>query len=187
MSDPSRQPLNHHFDVSSAITQSLAAQAELPCEEVAALLPLVADGAINAESDPALFAHLARCCDCQEALASHDVVTIALEYTSPSASVMARSRQAPIRHVFLPWPAGLAASLAVAAGLWMWVSASQNVQSAPQTSMTQVVQVMSSDGNPLYVVVEGEQVTVIDPRNIDGKAAVSQSQVQPVKFVKPTH
>ena len=53
--------------------------------------------------------------------------------------------------------------------------------------MTQVVQVMSSDGNPLYVVVEGEQVTVIDPRNIDGKAAVSQSQVQPVKFVKPTH
>jgi hypothetical protein len=69
----------------------------------------------------------------------------------------------------------------------MWLSAPQNAQTAPQTSMTQVVQVMSSDGNPLYVVVEGEQVTVIDPRNIDGKAAVSQSQVQPVKFVKPTH
>jgi hypothetical protein len=185
VSDPSRQPSSH--DAHASAIQPSATPGELPCEEVAALLPLVADGAINAESDPALFAHLARCCDCQEALASHDAVTIALEFTSPSASVLARSRQAPIRHVFLPWPAALAASLAVAAGLWMWLSAPQNAQTAPQTSMTQVVQVMSSDGNPLYVVVEGEQVTVIDPRNIDGKAAVSQSQVQPVKFVKPTH
>jgi hypothetical protein len=187
VSDPSRQPANHNFDVPSATTPLLAEQAELPCEEVAALLPLVADGAINAESDPALFAHLARCCDCQEALASHDVVTIALEYTSPTPSVMTRSRRAPIRHVFLPWPAALAASLAAVVGLWMWLSTQQNGQTAPQTSTTQVVQVMSSDGHPLYVVVEGEQVTVIDPRNIDGKATVGQPQVQPVKFVKPTH
>jgi hypothetical protein len=69
----------------------------------------------------------------------------------------------------------------------MWVSTQQNGQTAPPTSTTQVVQVMSSDGHPLYVVVEGEQVTVIDPRNIDGNATVGQPQVQPVKFVKPTH
>ena len=161
------------------------ATSELPCEEVAALLPLVADDSINAETDPALFAHLARCCDCQEALASHDAVTIALEHTRPSTSVVARPRRSSIHHVFLPWPAALAASLAAAVGLWVWLTTLQNARPQTQAPTTQVVQVLSSDGHPLYVVVEGEQITVIDPRTIDGKATVGQPQLQPVKYLTP--
>lgn len=162
-----------------------SATSELPCEEIAALLPLVADDSINAETDPALFAHLARCCDCQEALASHDAVNMALEYTRPFASVITRPRRSSVRHVFLPWPAALAASLAAAVGLWMWLTTLQSARPPSPAPTTQVVQVLSSDGHPLYVVVEGEQITVIDPRTIDGKASVNQPQVQPVKYLTP--
>ena len=161
------------------------ATGELPCEEIVALLPLVADDSINAETDPALFAHLARCCDCQEALASHDAVNMALEYTRPFASVMIRPRRSPIRHVFLPWPAALAASLAAAVGLWMWLTTLQSAHPPSQATTTQVVRLLSSDGHPLYVVVEGEQITVIDPRTIDGKTSVNQPQVQPVRYLTP--
>ena len=174
-----------HATAAHATAAHATAQSELPCDEVAALLPLVADESINSETDPALFAHLARCCDCQEALASHDAVTIALEHTRPSTSVTARPRRSPIHHVFLPWPTALAASLAAAVGLWMWLTTLQDTRPQTQAPTTQVIQVQSSDGHPVYVVIEGEQITVIDPRTIDGKAAISQLQVQPVKFITP--
>ncbi len=160
---------------------------DLTCEEVVSLLPLVADGALDAEADPALFTHLARCCECQEVLMRHDLVTVALEATRPA--LMSRDgahqrehQRAPIRHVFLPWPAALAASLAAAAGLWMWLASMQPGRVAPTTPAMQVVQVVGADGQPVYVVVQGDQVTVIDPRAIDGKAPAGQPQVTPVKF-----
>lgn len=172
--------------MSQAITTSTAPQqrAELTCEEVDALLPLVADGAIDADADPALFAHLARCCDCQDALMRHDLVTVALEATRTDVPTTA-ARPAPIRHVFLPWPAALAASLAAAAGLWGWLATLQASRTTPQAPATQVVQVLGTDGQPVYVVVQGEQVTVIDPRAIDGKGANIQPQVLPAKFMTP--
>ena len=115
----------------------------------------------------------------------HDLVTVALERTRlVSVSEVPRRRE-PIRQVFLPWPAALAASLVAAAGLWMWLASLQHAQVAPQTPATQVVQVLGADGQPVYVVVQGDQVTVIDPRAIDGKAPASQSQATPVKFNTP--
>ena len=158
---------------------------ELSCDEVASLLPLVTDGALDAESDPALFAHLARCCECQEALMRHDLVTVALERTRQVSVTEIARRREPIRHVFLPWPAALAASLLAAAGLWMWLASLQHAQVGPQTPAMQVVQVLGADGQPVYVVVQGDQVTVIDPRAIDGKAPASQSPTTPVKFNTP--
>lgn len=162
---------------------------DLTCEEADALLPLVADGALDAETDPALFAHLGRCCDCQEALMRHDLVTVALETTRCGSVISGPScqregKRAVIRHVFLPWPAALAASLAAAAGLWMWLASLQPVRPA-EVPATQVVQVVGADGQPVYVVVQGDQVTVIDPRTIDGKAPAGEPQVQPVKFKTP--
>ena len=160
---------------------------DLTCEEVAALLPLVADGALDAAADPALFTHLARCCECQDDLMRHDLVTVALEATRPATADSSVSRQRepkrePIRHVFLPWPAALAASLAVAVGLWMWLASMQPGRTAHTAPATQVVQMVGADGQPVYVVVQGDQVTVIDPRAIDGKAPANQPQVTPVKF-----
>ncbi len=159
---------------------------DLTCEEVTALLPLVADGALDADGDPGLFAHLGRCCECQDVLMRHDLVTVALERTRPASSVSTASpRRVPIRHVVLPWPAALAASLVAAAGLWMWLASLQQARTAPTTPAMQVVQVLGADGQPVYVVVQGDQVTVIDPRVMDGKASSNQPQVQPVKFNTP--
>jgi hypothetical protein len=67
----------------------------------------------------------------------------------------------------------------------MWLTTLQDTRPQTQAPTTQVIQVQSSDGHPVYVVIEGEQITVIDPRTIDGKAAISQLQVQPVKFITP--
>lgn len=163
---------------------------DLTCEEAEALLPLVADGALDDATDPALFTHLSRCCDCQEALMRHDLVTVALETTRCGSVISGPSCQRDakrpvIRHVFLPWPAALAASLAAAAGLWMWLASLQPARTTPATPATQVVQVLGADGQPVYVVVQGDQVTVIDPRTIDGKAPTGEPQVQPVKFKTP--
>jgi anti-sigma factor RsiW len=184
----SSSPVDHHSDHDPVLSRDLS------CDEVTALLPLVADGALDAEGDPALFAHLARCCECQEALMRHDLVTVALERTCPVNATNANSaasvkdgsrRRAPIRHVFLPWPAAVAASVIAAAGLWMWLASWQQNHVAPQAPATQVVQVLGADGQPIYVVVQGEQITVIDPRAIDGKAPASQQQSTPVKFNTP--
>lgn len=165
--------------------QSGQSSHDLTCEEVADLLPLVADGALDADGDPALFTHLARCCECQEVLLHHDVVSVALERTRPAQVPKAVPRRgAAIRHVFLPWPAALAASLIAAAGLWMWLVSLQP-QAAPAAPATQVVQVIGADGQPVYVVVQGGEVTVIDPRAMDGKAPSGQPQLTPVKFTNP--
>jgi len=175
---------NSASSAKAATSAPTSQRAELTCEEADALLSLVADGAIDAEADPALFAHLARCCDCQDELMRHDLVTVALQTTSARVPTTA-ARRAPIRHVFLPWHSALAASLVAAAGLWMWLASLQAGHSAPSAPAMQVVQVLGTDGQPVYVVVQGEQVTVIDPRAIDGKGTNAQPQVQPVKFITP--
>ena len=48
------------------------------CAEVEALLPLIADGVLDADSDPATFEHLARCERCQRSLQTYDLIDIAL-------------------------------------------------------------------------------------------------------------
>ncbi len=156
----------------------------MSCEEADALLPLVADGALDAEADPALFAHLARCCDCQDALMRHDLVGIALQ-TTRSATTAEVTRPAVIRHVFLPWPAALAASIAAAAGLWMWLATLQTQQRPLPVATPEVVQVIGADGQPIYVVLHEGQMTVVDPRAIDGKGPATQPQLTPVRFTAP--
>lgn len=157
----------------------------MTCEEAEALLPLVADGSLDADADPVLFAHLARCCDCQEALMRHDVVSIALETTRPASATGEVRRREPIRHVFLPWPAALAASLAAAAGLWMWLATLQQPRAAQAAPAMEVVQVLGADGQPIYVVMKDGQMTVVDPRAIDGKTPTTQPQLTPVRFTIP--
>ncbi|MBN8526572.1 MAG: zf-HC2 domain-containing protein [Planctomycetes bacterium] len=46
----------------------------MSCAEAEPLLPLVADGALDPDSDPALFAHLAACPACQRVVALLDLV-----------------------------------------------------------------------------------------------------------------
>jgi hypothetical protein len=83
------------------------------CDEIEALLPLVADGSLHEQQDPGLFDHLARCERCQDSLASHDLVTLALEQRPQAAAPRI------LRPHWSRWiPAAAAAVLAVGAGTW---------------------------------------------------------------------
>jgi len=61
-----------------ALHPSQASFPELSCDDVNQLMPIIADGTIDVATDPAVFAHLSRCDDCQEALARHDLITLAM-------------------------------------------------------------------------------------------------------------
>lgn len=99
----------------------------LTCEEAEALLPLVADGALDEQGDPALFAHLARCPACQESLARHDLVSLALT----RAPVRARLQRIPLP---LPWAIATAAGITCAASL-AWIATSPSPRSAPSDAI----------------------------------------------------
>lgn len=93
------------------------------CDDIRPLLPLVAEGLIDAESDPHVFHHLHGCDSCQRELAGEDLITLAL---AGAADVPAGKRQAEVVHYRLPWPASLAAGLLLALGLfavWQWQQA----------------------------------------------------------------
>src|SRR4051812_4554295 len=97
----------------------------LSCSEVEPLLPMVADGALEHAKDPALFAHLAECEHCQETLAQHDLISLALN----------KGDLAPVsqcfEHIRIPLPMSLAAAAlvmcAVGAIYWMHASAETEV------------------------------------------------------------
>jgi hypothetical protein len=80
------------------------------CADVEPLLPLIADGVIDAAAEPGVFAHLAGCPHCQEALLNHDLVTIALA----GAPIPPRRRA---RTIPWPWAAAAAAGLVAAVAL----------------------------------------------------------------------
>ncbi len=89
----------------------------LTCDEVEALLPLVADGSIDLSADPALGAHLGTCAQCQDSLARHDLVDLALR--RPATLDRDRGR------LHLPWPVALAVAaslVAAVAGTWWYVN-----------------------------------------------------------------
>lgn len=158
----------------------------LTCDEVEALLPLVADGALDEQADPALFAHLSDCERCQGSLAAHDLVTIALQQPKAPAPLVLR----PVWRRSLPFAA--AAMLAV--GVTGWVAArpapeeiaattplvaaapAAKATAAPAPSVPEAapaapirvdVEVVAMPGStttrPHYLVRKGDQVLLVDP------------------------
>lgn len=103
------------------------------CDEVEDLLPLVAEGAIEAADDPALFDHLAVCADCQTSLAEHDLVSLALGAEPPAPA------PTPIAFVRLPLAAAALWFLALGGlGSLAWY-ASQPAANETQPASTEVV------------------------------------------------
>lgn len=107
------------------------------CAEAEPLLPLVADGAVDPDSDPALFAHLAACPACQRAVAAHDLIGLAIARSAPLRLPRRRTRR---------WlPAALAAGLAAAAGLWLMTGDAPSTPPAPAPALA------APAGNPAPV------------------------------------
>lgn len=141
----------------------------LACEDVEPLLPLIADGALDQAAEPAAFTHLADCEHCQEQLALHDLVGIAL---TGATAAPARPRPRTLR-LPLPWALATAASIAaVLAAVWA-VHADRRAGAADQAlahaserapSDTEVLTVPGPQpGSVLYVIRRGDQVVVVDP------------------------
>jgi hypothetical protein len=155
----------------------------LTCEEVDALLPLVADGVLDVESDPTLFAHLAACSDCQTALVQHDLITLALG-TVPTPSAPAVN----VVHMRLPlrWVGAAAAVLAIAAFAAMWAGAPAPTD-APQVASQEIIRVRDSQGgeHPVLLIRQGNQSTLVDPNDLDrlrGDEPAADPRATPVRW-----
>lgn len=102
----------------SELRHATTACESLDCDEVAELLPLIADGALDADDDPALFDHVARCPACQAELATHDLVSLTLErQTSANGAIRSattsRSEDGKVIRFRLPLAAAAAWFLAI--------------------------------------------------------------------------
>ena len=166
----------------------------LSCDEVEALLPLVADGTLDDAGDPTLFLHLADCDRCQQSLVTHDLIAVSLP----------RAARLPEPRILRPWwqralPAAAAASLLVG-GVWLAVASRETASpsSGPATgpaaplakanpvaaatspksvapkpaahpgSIDVEVEVVALPGSttahPHYLVRRGEQVLLVTPQ-----------------------
>jgi|GEM_PF-6279346 len=145
----------------------IADESAVTCAEIDQMLPLVADAVIDAESDPLIFAHLARCQACQESLAQHDLVTLAL------ATVPLR-RAAPtlaVVHYRLPrrWIAAAAAVLAVAGSVTAYGLRSPGPASAvvAQQEVIHLLDPVTGVQHPMLLIRQGSQSTLVDPASFD--------------------
>ncbi len=163
----------------------------MTCAEAEPLLPLVADGAVDPDSDPALFAHLAGCPDCQRAVASHDLIALAI------TRAPAPRRRASVLRL---WPYAAAAGLALVAGTWL-LPDHRDVRSAPvaaspspapvapiaqQTASPpdiarEVIAVPRADGTTLYLVRQDAVWVAVDPAQLDGPAQTGHSSAGSVQ------
>ena len=158
----------------------------MTCCEAEPLLPLVADGAIDPDSDPSLFAHLAACPACQRAVAAHDLIGLAI----------ARPSTRPQRASLLRfWPYAAAAGLILATGAVVaqpgrapTATVAQIAESAQAAltvpppvaaeakaetkaeAPTDVIAVQRTDGSTFYLVRQGNAWLPLDPANLDGPA-----------------
>ncbi len=149
----------------------------MSCAEAEPLLPLVADGALTATDDRALFDHLATCEACQEALARHDLISLALTAPGPAPAVR---RPRIIRNGW--W---LAVPVAAAAGLTLTVALAPMSPSATTPASTpvtaQVTPPVATD--PAPVVIERDVASL--PGNVPGKKLILVRRGDQVLLVDP--
>jgi anti-sigma factor RsiW len=157
----------------------------LTCDDIVPLLPMVADGVIDDQNDPAVFDHLARCSECQDALMRHDLVTMSIECGNH------HQRLAPPRtwQVRLPWPVGLAATLAFAGLTFELTSYVSDDKPQVVADRVQVYKITSANSHHvIYQVVQDGQVTPIDPHAIDGAMPHEErGEVHSVKSERVTY
>jgi hypothetical protein len=157
------------------------------CHDAAPLLPLIADGTLGPEDDPALFAHLADCTHCQEVLAAHDLVTLALETTAAPRqrhrhplerwwAIVPLAAAAGFAAVLSLRPANAPAGAPAIAGDRPETTAAQASAVAAATAPTPArdlpaalpalerdVAAVQGGGRRLILVRRGDQVLLIDP------------------------
>jgi len=153
----------------------------MTCEDCEALLPLVADGVLDAEGEPVLFTHLADCPRCQESLAAHDLVSLALGEAPP---VPRRDAIAfPLARLWM----GLAAALLVAVALAaVWSGSQSGAQpTLAQQELIEVIDPGTGATRQVLLIRQGDRSTVIDGDALDriqGDQPVREADARPVRY-----
>lgn len=142
-------------------------RAEPTCAEVEQLLPLVADGALDAEADPVLFAHLAACAECQEALARHDLITLAI-----GQGAAAPAPRLAVVHFRLPrvvaWASAAGLAICLGGAAWWARGATPAATVVADREVIHVTDPANADAPGYYLIREGGQWQRIDPGRLDG-------------------
>ncbi len=182
--------------------------APLTCDEVEALLPMIADGQLDEVSDPTLFTHLADCPRCAGTLATHDLISLALAPTVVGAP--RRGLRFPVWATARTWlPRAAAAVVLVALGASF--SSLRPSAASPSVSLTAVTKTHaasatvvqpahvahaeatepiqidmevvtvpgSTPSHPRYLVRRGEQVLLVDP-------TAGPADAVPATYAKPS-
>ncbi len=128
-----------------------------PCDEVEALLPLIADGSLDERQDPALFVHLSTCERCQDSLVQHDLTALAVAGAIASAPT-AKPARAPIA---FPWRNRAAAALLLlAVGGWLLTRSAPQVMpivaATPTQPVAAAVATPAIPTAPEYFTVQGQ-------------------------------
>ena len=165
---------------------------QMDCIEVEELLPLVAEGLIDPDSDPAVFEHLAGCDQCQASLEMHDLVTLQLSHGSDLSPASPRS---DVIHFQLSRPLAMAASFLLVAMLGLtvglgWQSSqdqlsTETISEKPETQILDVLQARSDDESPLIIIRHQDQTIVVPQHQIDNgnsSNADNNSTSVPVRY-----
>lgn len=146
----------------------------MDCNEVEELLPLVAEGLLDPDSDPAVFEHLADCDHCQASLEMHDLVTLQL---SQGSDLTPASPRTEVIQFQLSRPLAMAASFLLVAmfGLFAGLAWQQNheqvsneqISEKPETQILDVLQARSDDESPLIIIRHQDRTIVVPQNQID--------------------
>jgi hypothetical protein len=158
------------------------------CADIEPMLPIIADGGLDPSTDIEIFAHLARCQDCQAALARHDLVTLAI---ANGAEAPPQTTRLELVHFRLPLPYAIAAAAAAVfalTGAW-WLTNAAQQPSAPQSAMlaqaNEIIRITKPgqpNDQPYYLIVQDGRVTLIDPQAVDGIVPPHTEQAVPVSL-----
>lgn len=157
--------------------------ADLSCQECQDLLPLVADGALDAESDPVLFAHLAACAQCQEALAAHDLITVAL-----GEAPVPKPRLSVVHYRISRMWSAAAAAMVMAALTVTWTLA-RPAAPTDAVALQEVIHVIDPghDGQARSVLLirQGDRSTLVEAETLDqlrGETGTAEPNARPVRM-----
>jgi hypothetical protein len=170
----------------------------MTCEEAEPLLPLAADGVLDLSDDPALFSHLARCPSCQDQLARHDLVDLALRRgfdARPVRRIIALPVWLRRRPTFTRAALAAAAAVVAVIGAAVWLGWPASAAPGSASAIAQgdaPPRRVDADGPAIfrlpgarsrYLVVQGDGSTlVVDPTAGDTGASTDSAPTATVGY-----
>lgn len=168
---------------------------QISCQDVEELLPLIAEGLIDPDSDAEVFEHLADCEACQEQLHQHDELTLAL---GQGRMFDTQTRRADVIHFKLPRSLAAAAAAILLACIGLLGAYSSGVLHGtehadpsesmlsleqPETQILEVLPPQPGDDVPMIIIRHNDRTMIMRQDQIDsGSSSEHLDAHVPVKI-----